>query len=234
MFEYLEFFGLAIIPLFMLWDAFRGERSYIRPFFWRLRGIAVTVGAVAISMAVATFWGTVFTGVSLFDLSGIGMFWGAVIGVLVYEFFHYWYHRTVHRVNWLWRAGHQMHHSAEAVDSFGAYYLHPFDVFWFTSLSSLVLFPLLGLSLEAGLIAAAFLGFNAISSMPTSARRIGWGISSSARKAIACITAAASTPTTTPTCRCGIWCSGPSATRAMSPAWKPASTSAPRPASPRC
>ena len=55
-----------------------------------------------------------------------------------------------------------MHHSAESLDAFGAYYLHPFDVFFFTSISSLVFFPLLGLAPEAGALAAAFLTFNAM------------------------------------------------------------------------
>lgn len=34
---------------------------------------------------------------------------------------HYWYHRLAHEWDWLWRADHQMHHSAESLDAFGAY-----------------------------------------------------------------------------------------------------------------
>ncbi|MCP5368292.1 MAG: sterol desaturase family protein [Hyphomicrobiales bacterium] len=162
MFEYLEYFGLAIIPPFLLWDAFRGARSYRRPRFWRLRGLLVTVAAVALSIPVALIWADLTAGVSLLDLSATGTWWGALIGILVYEFGHYWYHRTAHRATWLWRSSHQMHHSAEAVDAFGAYFLHPIDVLAFTTLSSLVFFPLLGLTLEAGLLATAFLGFNAM------------------------------------------------------------------------
>jgi sterol desaturase/sphingolipid hydroxylase (fatty acid hydroxylase superfamily) len=55
-----------------------------------------------------------------------------------------------------------MHHSAESVDAFGAYYLHPVDTFMFTTWGSLVFFPLLGLRPEAGVIGAAFLTFNAM------------------------------------------------------------------------
>jgi sterol desaturase/sphingolipid hydroxylase (fatty acid hydroxylase superfamily) len=88
--------------------------------------------------------------------------WGRrVVGILVYELVHYWYHRAAHRWNWLWRLGHQVHHSAESVDAFGAYYLHPLDAVLFTSWAVLVFFPLLGLSPEAGAIASAFLAFNA-------------------------------------------------------------------------
>jgi len=82
--------------------------------------------------------------------------------VLAYEFFHYWYHRAAHEWNWLWRAGHQMHHSAESLDAFGANYLHPFDAAMFATISSLVFVPLLGLTIEAGILATLFLTFNAM------------------------------------------------------------------------
>jgi sterol desaturase/sphingolipid hydroxylase (fatty acid hydroxylase superfamily) len=55
-----------------------------------------------------------------------------------------------------------MHHSAESLDAFGAYWLHPLDNFMFTSISSLVFFPLLGVTLEAGVLGALFLTFNAL------------------------------------------------------------------------
>ena len=92
----------------------------------------------------------------------MGTWLGALFGVVVYEFVHYWYHRAIHRYDFLWRFAHQMHHSAEKIDSFGAYYLHPVDVFFFTSWASLVFVPLLGLSGEATAIGAAFLTFNAM------------------------------------------------------------------------
>ena len=55
-----------------------------------------------------------------------------------------------------------MHHSAESLDPYGACWLHPLDTILFTTLSSLVFFPLLGLNTSAGLIGALFLTFNAL------------------------------------------------------------------------
>jgi len=86
---------------------------------------------------------------------------GAAAGILLYELAHYWYHRAAHSWTWLWRLGHQMHHSAESLDAFGAYYLHPIDAALFTTWAVMVFYPLLGLTPEAGAIAAAFLAFNA-------------------------------------------------------------------------
>lgn len=158
----LPWLGLALIPAFLVFDLAYRKRRFRSTRFWKLRSFIVTVLAVGLSIVVATGWGVLFGEAHLFDLSGLGTLGGAVLGVLVYELGHYWYHRAAHRFDWLWRSSHQMHHSAESLDAFGAYYLSPLDVFNFTTLSSLVFFPLLGVSLEAGLWGSAFLTFNAM------------------------------------------------------------------------
>jgi sterol desaturase/sphingolipid hydroxylase (fatty acid hydroxylase superfamily) len=162
MFETLETITLLLIPAFLLLDMFVQKRKYDTTSFWRLRALFVTVAIVIFSGEVAAFWGTLLEGYNLFDLSGLGITVGAMVGIVVYEFFHYWYHRLAHKWNWLWRAGHQMHHSAESLDAFGANYLHPLDAAIFSTIASLVFFPLLGIVTEAGVIATLFLTFNAM------------------------------------------------------------------------
>jgi sterol desaturase/sphingolipid hydroxylase (fatty acid hydroxylase superfamily) len=161
MIDVIELLTIALIPAFLLLDLIIQQRRYDKTRHWRLRGLLVTVAIFFFSGEVALFWGNIFGDAHLFNLSGAGL-WGIIPGILAYEFFHYWYHRGAHEWNWLWRTGHQMHHSAESLDAFGAYYLHPFDAAMFTTVASLVLFPLLGLSLEAGVVTALFLTFNAM------------------------------------------------------------------------
>jgi sterol desaturase/sphingolipid hydroxylase (fatty acid hydroxylase superfamily) len=55
-----------------------------------------------------------------------------------------------------------MHHSAESLDAFGAFYLHPLDAAMFTTGSSLIFIPLLGLPVESAILGALFLTFNAM------------------------------------------------------------------------
>ncbi|MQA66572.1 MAG: fatty acid hydroxylase [Alphaproteobacteria bacterium] len=162
MFEYLEFFGLACIPAFIAIDLVYRARGYRAPRFWRLNALLVTAGAVGVSMWTGGFWGSVFGDVSLLDGRGLGTLGGAAVGIVAYEFVHYGYHRLAHEWTPLWRLGHQMHHAAESLDAFGAYYIHPLDAFLFTTWASLVFFPVLGLAPEAGILAGAFLGFNAV------------------------------------------------------------------------
>jgi sterol desaturase/sphingolipid hydroxylase (fatty acid hydroxylase superfamily) len=130
---------LFLAPFLALEVVWRAGR-YDAPRGWRLRALVVSLAVFGVSLGT---WG------------------GAAIGILVYELVHYWYHRAAHRWNWLWRLGHQVHHRAESMDAFGAYYLHPLDAVLFMTWALLVFFPLLGLSPEAGAIASACLAFNA-------------------------------------------------------------------------
>lgn len=158
----IEYLGLALIPGFIVLDLVSRARAFETPNRWRVRALVVTVLTFFLSMAITIFWGTLLAGVSLVDGSKLGIIGGALIGILAYEFVHYWYHRAAHANDLLWRWAHQMHHSAESVDAFGAYYLHPVDTLFFTTWSSLVFFPILGLRPEAGVVAGFFLVFNAM------------------------------------------------------------------------
>lgn len=157
-----ELVGYLCLPVFLIADLVWHDRMFQTPKFWRGRAAIVSVVAFYGSIYVAQFWGWVFAGKSLFNGAVLGTFGGAAVGLLLYELVHYGYHRLAHGWDPLWRLTHQMHHSAESVDAFGAFYIHPLDNAIFTTAGSLVFFPLLGLSLEAGLLASVFLTFNAV------------------------------------------------------------------------
>jgi len=160
--DILSYMTIGLIPGLIVLDwAFRGRRHDSTK-WWRLNATLVTIIIFYWAGYVAVFWSTLLADFHLFDLSGLGTWAGAAVGILVYEFGHYWYHRAAHDFDWLWRAGHQMHHSAESLDAFGAYFLHPLDALNFTTIASLVFFPLLGLSMEAGIVSGFFLTFNAM------------------------------------------------------------------------
>ncbi len=119
----------------------------------------------------------------------------------------------MHRVHWLWRSFHQMHHSAERVDSYGAFYFSPLDIVGFTFLTSVSL-TVVGLSPQAVtyfLYATMFLAVFQHHQRPHAA--VAGIHRADGPRAIACITVAAFTSSTIPTCRCSTSCSAPSATR---------------------
>ena len=73
MYEYLEYFGLACIPAFLLLDLVYRKRHYATPRYWRLYGAAVTLAVVGVSMGVAWVWGTLLEGYSVLDGRGLGV-----------------------------------------------------------------------------------------------------------------------------------------------------------------
>jgi sterol desaturase/sphingolipid hydroxylase (fatty acid hydroxylase superfamily) len=161
MVDTLELMALGCVPAAMGLDLFIRRRRYDAPRFWRLQGLAVSVAVVAFSFAVLGVLGGYLPAWSLLDGAALGTAGGAIAGILVYELAHYWYHRLVHRSDRLFRWCHQMHHSAESLDAFGANYTGPIDVIAFTMLPVLVVFPLLGLTAPAAAIVGLFIAFNA-------------------------------------------------------------------------
>jgi sterol desaturase/sphingolipid hydroxylase (fatty acid hydroxylase superfamily) len=162
MFDYLDIAALALIPGFMALDLVHQARRYTRPRLWRLNGLLISGLTVYLSFQIPKVWDAWLGSWSLFDFSNVGPWAGAGVGMVIYETGHYAYHRLVHGVDWMWRSAHQMHHAAESLDAFGAYFLHPLDTFMFTSIATLVTVNLLGLSLESALLVNFWLVFNAM------------------------------------------------------------------------
>ena len=163
MMEIVDLIGLWVLPVFVVLDRLLRRQSQRPIAGWRLRASLVSIGAFFFVGKVGELWGSVIGEFHLLDGAILGTAGGAIVGILTYELVHYWYHRAVHRWDVLWRlVGHQMHHSAERIDAFGAYFGHPLDLAVFTSIAVLVLYAVLGLSPEAAGIAAAFLSFNAV------------------------------------------------------------------------
>jgi len=138
----------AIYGGLILLEALFPARRLPRVRGWHARALAVFAVYFFLSSYLPLMWGEALAGVQLVDRQSIHPVAGTVIGVLLFEFFVYVYHRAVHSSDWLWRMFHQMHHSAERVDTFGAFYFSPLDMVGFTFLSSLAL-SLVGLPPES-------------------------------------------------------------------------------------
>jgi sterol desaturase/sphingolipid hydroxylase (fatty acid hydroxylase superfamily) len=82
------------------------------------------------------------------SLASLGTLGGALVAFLVSDLFSYLLHRAQHRVPWLWRWTHQLHHSAERVDVMGAAFFHPLDIAAQAAVSTLVV-GLLGVTPDA-------------------------------------------------------------------------------------
>ncbi len=152
---------IGMYALLMIWEAAFPGRQLPVVKYWKLRGIAVFLFYFFLSSYLPLLWAQYLPGTQLIDLSGLGSMGGALSGILLYEFGMYVWHRTMHRNKYLWKMFHQMHHSAERLDTYGAFYFSPLDMIGWTALSTVCFSVLTGLTPQAitiTLLVTNFLG----------------------------------------------------------------------------
>jgi sterol desaturase/sphingolipid hydroxylase (fatty acid hydroxylase superfamily) len=144
--------SLAILALYagmMIWETVAPGRPLPKIKGWVLRGITSFAVFFYLSTYLPLFWDVYLAPYQLVDLSVLGTFGGAIFGLLLYEFGIYVWHYAMHKSNILWKVFHQMHHSAERLDTYGAFYFSPMDMIGFTFLGSLCFTLIVGLPAQA-------------------------------------------------------------------------------------
>ncbi|HEX7902297.1 MAG TPA: sterol desaturase family protein [Chitinophagaceae bacterium] len=127
---------LGIYLLLILWEALLPARRLPSVPYWKVKGIVSFFFFFYLSTYLPLLYAQWLPTSQLIGLSTINPIVGGIIGVLLYEFGMYVWHRVMHNSNILWRVFHQMHHSAERVDTYGAFYFSPFDMIGWTMLGT--------------------------------------------------------------------------------------------------
>ena len=140
---------LGIYAALMAWEFFFPARQLPRVPYWPLAGLASFAVYFYLSSYLPLWWDGTLAQYQLVDLSNLHTGWQFVIGLLVFECCVYWWHRAMHEFNPLWRVFHQMHHSAERLDTFGAFWFSPMDMIGFTFLGSVALVVIVGINAQA-------------------------------------------------------------------------------------
>jgi sterol desaturase/sphingolipid hydroxylase (fatty acid hydroxylase superfamily) len=139
----------AVYAALMLWEALAPARALPAVPGWKARGLAAFAVYFFLSSYLPLLWSEQLVRFQLADLSALGTWGGAVAGLLVMEAGIYAWHRSLHTSPLLWRSFHQMHHSAERLDSYSAFWFSPLDMVGWTVLGSLCLTLLVGITPEA-------------------------------------------------------------------------------------
>jgi sterol desaturase/sphingolipid hydroxylase (fatty acid hydroxylase superfamily) len=136
---------IAIYALLMIYEAVLPARALPEVRYWKLKGVASFFLFFYLSAYLPLLWAALLPESQLVNLSGLGVLPGAVAGVLLYEFGIYVWHRSMHANNFLWRIFHQMHHSAERIDTYGAFYFSPLDMVGWTAIGTICFSVVMGL-----------------------------------------------------------------------------------------
>jgi len=147
--------SLSVFTLYaalIAWETLFPARPLPRVKGWKVLGLGAFAVYFFLSSYLPLLWSEHLARFQLFDLTSLGTGAGAAVGLLVYEAGVYVWHRRMHGSNLLWRVFHQMHHSAERLDTYGAFWFSPADMIGWTVLSSLCLTLIVGLTPEAATV----------------------------------------------------------------------------------
>ncbi len=143
---------LAMYASLMIWEWLKPGRKLPIVKHWKLKGLAAFICFFYLSTYLPLFWDQHLASFQIFDLTGLGTLGSTLVGLLVYEFGAYWWHRAMHSSNVLWRGFHQMHHSAERLDTYSTFWFSPLDMLGWTLLGSLCLVLVVGVTPHAATI----------------------------------------------------------------------------------
>jgi sterol desaturase/sphingolipid hydroxylase (fatty acid hydroxylase superfamily) len=152
MFGFYHGAALILFAGFALADLFTHARSFPTIRGWRLKGVLFLLLYLAAATYAPLMWDGWLGEHRFLDATVLPLWAQIAGGFLLLEFGVYVWHRTMHNAPFLWRWFHQMHHSAERVDIWGAFYFHPFDILGFTFVGSLALVLGFGISAEAAIV----------------------------------------------------------------------------------
>ena len=143
---------LSMYACLMIWEAIAPAKQLPLIKGWKIRGLLSFAVFFYLSSYLPMLTDSFLMQYQVFDLTGLGTFGGVLAGVLVYQLGTWLWHRSLHASDKLWYGFHQMHHSAERLDSYGVFYFSLFDMIGWTILSSLCLVLGIGIAAEAATI----------------------------------------------------------------------------------
>jgi len=140
---------IGIYLILMIWEAMFPAVDLPKVKFWKLKGLSAFAVFFYLSSYLPLVTDPFLESYRLLNLNSLGTLGGAVVGILLYEFFIFIWHWAMHKYNFLWRTFHQMHHSAERLDTYGAFFFSPMDMIGFTLLGSICFALIIGITPQA-------------------------------------------------------------------------------------
>ena len=117
---------------------------------WLLRATLFNMMQLIITALGYYTWEYWFaTNSNIFNLKTlVTPFFGGLIAYIINAWIFYWWHRFRHESNLMWLLFHQLHHSPQRIEVITSFYKHPFEVILNSIIITILVYPILGLSVE--------------------------------------------------------------------------------------
>ena len=151
---------IAIAGIMVVIERLWPAQSLPQVRLWWLRILLVNLAQLGIVILAGLTWDRWLGSFSLFHISEKMGAWGAAaITYFTSTFIYYWWHRLRHESSFFWRLCHQLHHSPRRIEVLASFYKHPVEIFINSVLGALIVYTLMGCSIEA---AALYTGMTAV------------------------------------------------------------------------
>ena len=120
---------------------------------WPLRVLAINAVQLGVVLVAGISWEIWLSSASIFDLGKqLSPTASGLLAYFIATFIFYWWHRWRHEYHWLWLGFHQIHHSPQRLEVITSFYKHPGEMIINSIIGSLLVYALLGLSIEGGAV----------------------------------------------------------------------------------
>jgi len=112
---------------------------------WMVLASGISVFQSITTVLAGLIFAETFRVLSIFELHKMYFVAQGVCGFLLTSFIAYWWHRAMHKYDFLWRTFHQLHHSPRRIEALTSFFLHPFDGIAATFINAACCYLILGL-----------------------------------------------------------------------------------------
>jgi sterol desaturase/sphingolipid hydroxylase (fatty acid hydroxylase superfamily) len=123
---------------------------------WPVRVVFVNAIQVGVVLVAGLTWERWLSSASIFHMAArVSPVAGGLLAYFIATFVFYWWHRWRHEIPLLWRLFHQIHHSPQRIEVITSFYKHPAEMIVNSVIGSVLVYTVLGLSLEGGAVYTA-------------------------------------------------------------------------------
>lgn len=124
---------------------------------WPVRVILINGVQLGVVLLAGITWEEWFQSYRFTPVPELDNPWlGGFAAYFIATFIFYWWHRWRHTVDFLWLTFHQIHHSPQRLEVITSFYKHPVEMTVNSIIGSILVFGLLGLSVETGAVYTLF------------------------------------------------------------------------------
>jgi sterol desaturase/sphingolipid hydroxylase (fatty acid hydroxylase superfamily) len=113
---------------------------------WMILASGISLFQTITTIGAGLMFVEIFSDISIFSFSSSNALTQGVLGFVLTSFIAYWWHRAMHKFDFLWRLFHQLHHSPRRIEALTSFYMHPFDGIAATLLNAISCYLILGLN----------------------------------------------------------------------------------------